>query len=85
MAAKKTTTRKKTAAAKKTTPKLAKPPKETLCVFAFRLAPAERDAIHKTAGPRNATQFVRRVAVAFAKEDESAFRAVLKEARDARS
>ena len=79
MAAKKTTS-KKTAAAKQTTPKAAKP-KEELVVFAFRLAQAERDAIHKTAGPRNATQFVRRVAVAFANENESAFKTVLKEAR----
>ena len=82
MAAKKTTS-KKTAAAKKTAPKAGKP-KEDLVVFAFRLAKAERDAIHKTAGPRNATQFVRRVAVAFANENESAFKAVLKDAREAR-
>jgi hypothetical protein len=58
---------------------------EELVVFAFRLSPAERDAIHKTAGPRNATQFVRKVAAAFAQEDEAAFKAVLAEARTLRS
>ena len=65
-------------------PKKARPPKEDLVVFAFRLTQAERDAIHKTSGPRNATQFVRRAAVAFAGEDEAAFKAVLKEARELR-
>jgi len=84
MPTKKNTTTKKTASKKKATPKTAKP-KEDLVVFAFRLAKAERDAIHKTAGPRNATQFVRRVAVAFAKEDDAAFKTVLKEARELRS
>ena len=83
MAAKKTTTRTKTAASKKTTPKAVKP-KEELVVFAFRLTEAERTKIHATAGPRNATHFVRTVAVAFANEDESAFKAMLKEARDLR-
>ncbi len=61
-----------------------KKPKEDLVVFAFRLTEAERDLIHETAGPRNATGFVRRVAVAFAGGDEPAFRAVLKEARELR-
>ena len=75
---------KKNATAKKATSRKAAKPKEDLVVFAFRLAQAEREAIHKTAGPRNATQFVRRVAVAFAKEDDAAFRAVLKEARKLR-
>ena len=59
--------------------------KEELVVFAFRLTPAERDAIHETAGPRNATRLVRQVAVAFAHEDEKAFREALKEAREARA
>ena len=85
----KTATKKKDAAkktaSKNATPKTAKAPKEDFVVFAFRLAQAERDAIHKTAGPRNATQFVRRVAVAFAKEDSAAFKMVLAEARKLRS
>jgi hypothetical protein len=74
---------------KKTSPQKASgktaKPREDLVVFAFRLTQAERDAIHKTAGPRNATQFVRRVAVAFANEDEKAFREVVKEAAEARA
>ena len=93
--AKKNTTKKastkKTAATKRVTPtkmpnpEAAKPTKDKLVVFAFRLTEPERTAIHKTAGPRNATQFVRRVAVAFAHEDEAAFKAVLKDAREARN
>ena len=75
----------KKAAPKKPTSKKAAKPKPDLVVFAFRLTEAERTKIHDTAGPRNATQFVRRVATAFANKDESAFRAVLKDARDARS
>ncbi len=80
----KPTTKKKKAS---TNAKAAKPkaPKEDLVVFAFRLTEAERTKIHETAGPRNATQFVRRVAVAFAHEDEESFRRVLKEAREARA
>ena len=80
---------KKAAARKPAAPKAAKPkkeksPREDLVVFAFRLTEAERAAIHKTAGPARASKFVRRVSVAFAGEDEAAFRAVLKEAREAR-
>ena len=87
MAAKKKSTTKKTAkATAKTKTETPAPtqPKEDLVVFAFRLTQAERDAIHKTAGPRKATQFVRRVAVAFANESDTEFRAVLKEAQPAR-
>ncbi len=83
MATTKTNAEKKTAAKRKTGPKAVKP-KEELVVFAFRLPQADRDKIHATAGPRNATQFVRRVAVAFANEDVKAFQAVLKEARELR-
>ena len=80
---KKATTKPTPAKAVKTaTPK---PPKEDLVVFAFRLTQAERDAIHETAGPRNATQFVRRVAVAFATKDDRAFREVIKEATQAKA
>jgi len=77
---KKPRVKKATAATKE--PKAPKPKREKqpLVVFAFRLTQAERDAIHKAAGPRNATQFVRRVAVAFANGDESAFRTVVKDA-----
>ena len=53
-------------------------------VFAFRLSEKERDAIHKTAGPARASKFIRQVAVAFANEDDKAFRNVVKEAQAAR-
>ena len=75
-------TTKKKASTKAKTAK-AKAPKEDLCVFAFRLTQAERDLIHKTAGPARASKFVRRVAVAFAREDEALFKAVLKATREA--
>ena len=65
--------------------KPAKAPREDLVVFAFRLTEAERAAVHKTAGPSRASRYVRQVAAAFAKEDEGAFKAVLKEAREAGS
>ncbi len=70
--------------AKRSKSKMQKASKEELVVFAFRLAPAERDSIHKTAGPGNASRFVRAVAVAFGNKDEAAFRSVVKEAREAR-
>ena len=87
MSEKKTKTTKK--AAEKTEAKAAKPPrekkpKEPLVVFAIRLAETERDEIHKAAGPRNATQFVRAVALAAAREDEGAFREAIKAARELR-
>ena len=76
----KKTTKKAHAASKPPKPKKEKAPKEELCVFAFRLTPAERDAIHKTAGPTKASKLIRRVAVAFANRDEEAFREVLEDA-----
>jgi hypothetical protein len=51
---------------------------ESLCVFAFRLTPEERDAIHKAAGPAKASKFVRELAVAAARNDEAAVRAIMK-------
>jgi len=53
--------------------------KENLCVFAFRLTPEERDAIHKAAGPAKASKFVRALAVAAARRDEAAVRTIMKE------
>ncbi len=40
-------------------------------VFAFRLSPAERDTIHKAAGPRGASQFVLQAALAAAKRTKA--------------
>jgi outer membrane biosynthesis protein TonB len=75
---------KPTKAAKQPKPK--KAPKEPVPgrVFAIRVTDAELEAIHKASGPRNATRFIRSVAAAFANEDEGAFKAVLKEAREVR-
>jgi len=82
-ATKKTTTRRtKAATPKKATPKKAD---EANRVFAIRVTDAELAAIHKAAGPRNATRFIRATAAAFASGDEKAFRAVVTEARAARS
>jgi len=53
-------------------------------VFAFRCTTPELEAIHRTAGPRNASQFIRSVAAAFAAEDHAAFKAVIEEARKLR-
>jgi hypothetical protein len=53
-------------------------------VFAVRVTDQELAALHRTAGPRNASRFGRAVLAAFAGEDEAAFRSVLKEAREAR-
>lgn len=65
-----------------------KPKKETgpkpNRTFAIRITDEELAAIHKAAGPRNSTRFIRQVAAAFAAEDEGAFRTVLKEAKEAR-
>ena len=47
------------AKAKEPKPKKERAPKEELVVFAFRLTPAERDAIHRAAGPAKATKYVR--------------------------
>ncbi len=44
--------------AKESKPKKEKGPKEPQVVFAFRLTEAQRDQIHKAAGPGKASQFV---------------------------
>jgi hypothetical protein len=53
--------KKKPAKARKPASKNAekKAQREDLCVFAFRLTPEERDAIHKAAGPGKASRFAR--------------------------
>lgn len=83
MATKKKTTKKRAA---KSAPKKtgAAKPKEDLVVFAIRVTQAERDAIHKAAGPRRATQFVRSLSVAAARNDMKGIQKVLADARAAR-
>jgi len=44
---------------------------QDLVVFAFRLTAAERDLIHKAAGPAKASKYVRTLAVAAANGDEA--------------
>lgn len=60
-------------AAKEPKPKKENTPKEPLVVFAFRLSEADRDAIHKAAGPGKATKFVLAAALAAAKQDSKTF------------
>jgi len=61
------------ASVKTPTPPVAKATEaEELVVFAFRLTPAERERIHKAAGPAKASRFVRAVAIAAASGDEEA-------------
>ncbi len=77
---KKTTLARKPAAEKTSTKTTeTKAPREELCVFAFRLTEAERDAIHKAAGPAKASKFARNLLVAAATKDDAAVRAIMKE------
>jgi len=64
------------AEAKAAAPK-SKESREELCVFAFRLTEAERDAIHKAAGPARASKFARRLLVAAAQKDAAAVKAIM--------
>jgi uncharacterized protein (DUF1778 family) len=72
---------KKKSAPRAAKPKRAKPPKEPQVVFAFRLTEAERDLIHKAAGPAKATQFVRSAALAAANADNKTFETLLAQAK----
>ena len=62
-------------------PKKVKGPKEPLVVFAFRLSEADRDLIHKAAGPAKATKFVRAAALAAANQDSKAFEELVAQAK----
>jgi len=52
-----------------------------IVVFAFRLPAADRDAIHKAAGPGKATRFVHAAALAAASGDTKAFEELAEQAR----
>ena len=65
-------------------PKREKKPKEDLCVFALRLTENEREKFHEVTGPAGGTYFARQLMVVFSNEDESGFRALLKEAKELR-
>ena len=62
---------------KKAKAKREKAPKVPLVVFAFRLTEAQRDQIHKAAGPGKATRFVRSAALAAASGDKAMFEELL--------
>ncbi len=76
---KKTTRARKPAAEKPAAETKTKATREELCVFAFRLTEAERDVIHKAAGPAKASKFARNLLVAAANKDDAAVRAIMKE------
>ena len=61
-----------------------KPPKEDLMTFAFRMTKAESVALHKAAGPANASRTMRALAAAFVAEDRAAFESVVEDARKLR-
>ena len=93
MAEKKSKTAKKVAAKTKDAPetkareKKERAPRESRegwGTFALKMPVPEREAFHKAAGPAGASRFARVVLVAFANEDEGAFKAAIKEAREAR-
>ena len=66
------------------TPKKERAPKEDLMTFAFRMTKAESVALHKAAGPANASRTMRGLAAAFVIEDRAAFESVVEDARKLR-
>ena len=69
-------TGKKAKANKGPKPRKEQAPKEPQVVFAFRLSQAERDRIHKAAGPGKASRFVLSAALAAASGDREALRSL---------
>ncbi len=67
--------------AKEPKTKKEKAQKEPQVVFAFRLTEAQRDAIHKAAGPGKATKFVRTVALAAASGDLAGLEELIAQAK----
>ena len=65
-------------------PKREKAPKEDLMVFAFRMTKAESAALHKAAGPANASRTMRALAAAFVAEDRALFESIVDDARKLR-
>lgn len=76
----------KTKAVKQTEPKpkKEKAPKEELVVFALRMTEPERVALHKAAGPANASHVMRSLAAAFVAEDGAVFESIVEDARKLR-
>ncbi len=71
----------KAKAAKESKPRKEKTPREPLVVFAFRLAAAERDLIHKAAGPGKATRLVKGATLAAATGNTKAFEELTTQAK----
>ena len=70
--------------AKGAQPRREKAPKEDLMVFAFRMPKAESVALHKSAGPANASRVMRALAGAFVAEDRAQFESIVEDARKLR-
>ncbi len=62
-------------------PKQEKSTREPQVVFAFRLSEADRDLIHKAAGPGKATKFVLAAALAAATGDHKNFATLVEQAK----
>ena len=75
------TTKKSKKQVKKAIPKQAAVPKEPQVVFAFRLTAAERDLLHKAAGPAKASRFVLGAALAAANANTKAFETLVGQAK----
>lgn len=73
----------KVAKTKAPKPKREKVVKDDFVTFAVRLPKADAAAFHKAAGPAKGSHVARLLLVAFAKSDDTAFRAAVKEAREA--
>ena len=71
--------------AKAAKPKREKAPKEDLMTFAFRMPKIESAALHKAAGPANASRVMRALAAAFVAEDRAVFESIVEEARKLRA
>ena len=67
------------------TPKAPRESREGWGTFALKMPIPERESFHKAAGPAGASRFARTVLVAFANEDEAAFKSALAEARKLRA
>ena len=81
--------RKKNTKSKAGTPKTAKAPRQKVdrsdwVTFALRLPKGDATAFHAAAGPGRGSEVGRQLMAAFTSADESAFRAAVKEAREAR-
>ena len=74
----------KAKAAKAAKPKKERAPKEDLMTFAFRMTKAESVALHRAAGPANASRTMRALAAAFVAEDRAAFEAIVADAKKLR-